>query len=124
MGFEKFFCPQSVAIVGASQHKGKVGHEILMNMIEAGFPGEIYPVNSKADTIAGLRCYPDLLAIGKTPDLVVVVVPAQAVPDVMNQCARIGVKATIIITAGFKEVGPEGLALEQRVVHWSRGLCR
>lgn len=120
MSFEKFFCPQSVAIVGASQHKGKVGHEILMNMIEAGFPGQIYPINNKADTIAGLRCYPDLLSIGKTPELVVVVVPPAAVLEVMNQCARIGVKAVIVITAGFKEVGPEGRALEQRLVQITR----
>lgn len=120
MSFEQFFCPQSVAIVGASQHSGKVGHEILMNMIEAGFPGQIYPVNNKADTIAGLKCYSDLLSIGKTPELVVVVVPPTAVLEVMNQCARIGVKAVIVITAGFKEVGPEGRALEQRLVQIAR----
>jgi len=116
MSLEKFFSPQSVAIVGASQQKGKVGYEILMNMIGAGFPGKIFPVNNKADAIAGLKCYPDLPSIGETPDLVVVVVPATVVPDVMNQCARIGVRAVIVITAGFKEVGPEGRALEQRVL--------
>ncbi len=116
MSLEKFFSPQSVAIVGASQQKGKVGYEILMNMVEAGFPGKIFPVNHKADSIAGLKCYPDLPSIGETPDLVVIVVPAPVVPETMNQCARIGVRAVIVITAGFKEVGAEGRALEQRVL--------
>ena len=120
MSLEKFFSPQSVAIVGASQQKGKVGYEILMNMIGAGFPGKIFPVNNKADAIEGLKCYPDLLSIGETPDLVVIVVPAQVVPDVMNQCAKLGVQAAVVITAGFKEVGAEGRALEQRVVQIAR----
>ncbi len=116
MSLDKFFTPQSVAIVGASQQKGKVGYEILVNMINAGFPGKIFPVNNKAESIEGLKCYPDLLAIGETPDLVVIVVPATIVPDVMNQCAKIGARSVIVITAGFKEVGPEGRALEQRVL--------
>jgi acetyl coenzyme A synthetase (ADP forming)-like protein len=116
MSLDKFFSPQSVAIVGASQQKGKVGYEILVNMINAGFPGKIFPVNNKAESIEGLKCYPDLLAIGETPDLVVIVVPAVVVPDVMNQCAKIGARSVIVITAGFKEVGTEGRALEQRVV--------
>jgi acyl-CoA synthetase (NDP forming) len=76
MSLEKFFDPKSIAIVGASSHKSKVGYEILVNMIEAGFPGKIFPVNNKADSIEGLKCYPDLPSIGEVPDLVVVVVPA------------------------------------------------
>jgi acetyl coenzyme A synthetase (ADP forming)-like protein len=115
MSLEKFFDPKSVAIVGASTQKTKVGHEILLNMIQAGFPGKIFPVNNKADSIEGLKCYPDLASIGEVPDLVVIVVPAPVVPDIMLQCGRLGVKAVIVITAGFKEVGKEGLALEQRI---------
>jgi acetyl coenzyme A synthetase (ADP forming)-like protein len=115
MSLEKFFDPKSIAIVGASSHKSKVGYEILVNMIEAGFPGKIFPVNNKADSIEGLKCYPDLPSIGEVPDLVVVVVPAPVVPEIMVQCGKLGVKAVIIITAGFKEVGKEGLALEQRI---------
>jgi acetyl coenzyme A synthetase (ADP forming)-like protein len=115
MSLEKFFAPKSVAVVGASTHKTKVGYEILDNLIQAGFPGRIYPVNNKADSIQGLKCYPDLPSIGEVPDLVVIVVPAPVVPAIMLQCGKLGVKAVIIITAGFKEVGPEGLALEQRV---------
>jgi acetyltransferase len=115
MSLENFFSPQSVAIVGASQQKGKVGHEILLNMLQAEFPGKIYPVNPKADQIAGLTCYPDVASIGEIPDLVVIVVPAKVVPVAMNQCARLGVKSVVIITAGFKEVGPEGRRLEDQV---------
>jgi acetate---CoA ligase (ADP-forming) len=116
MSLEKFFNPASVAIVGASQTPGKVGYEILVNMIKAGYPGKLYPVNNKAKEMEGLVCYPDLQSIGVVPELVVIVVPATAVPPVMQQCAKIGVKTVVVITAGFKEVGPEGKELEQQVV--------
>ena len=116
MSFESFFNPQSVAIVGASRQKGKVGYEILKNMIDAGYPGEIYPVNRKAEEIEGLRCYPDLASIGKVPELVILVIPAKIVPEVMQECGKIGTKSVVIITAGFKEVGKEGKALEDKVV--------
>ena len=115
MSLEKFFTPKSVAIVGASTKKTKVGYEILENMIEAGFPGKIFPVNHKADSVQGLKCYPDLPSIGEVPDLVVIVIPAPVVPGIIQQCGELGVKAVIIITAGFKEVGKEGLTLEQRI---------
>ena len=116
MSFESFFNPQSVAIVGASRQKGKVGYEILKNMIDAGYPGEIYPVNRKAEEIEGLKCYPDLTSIGKVPELVILVIPAKIVPEVMQECGKIGTKSVVIITAGFKEVGKEGKALEDKVV--------
>jgi len=116
MGLEKFFDPDSVAIVGASEKKGKVGAEILANMTEAGYKGKIFPVNRKAETINGLKCYPDIESIGQVPDVVIIVIPAKAVPAVMQQCAKIGVKSVIIITAGFKEIGKEGQGLEQQVI--------
>ena len=116
MNFESFFNPKSVAMVGVSHHKGKVGYEILANMIAAGYEGEIFPVNPQADTIEGLKCYPDLLSIGQVPELVVIIVPARIVPAVMRQCAKIKVKSVIIITAGFKEVGKEGRELEKQIV--------
>lgn len=115
MSLEKFFNPSSVAIVGASHKKGKVGYEILANMIAAGYKGKIFPVNHKAEQIEGLKCYPDLASIGEVPELVVIVVPAKVVPEVMKQCAKVGVKSVVIITAGFKEVGKEGSELEEQV---------
>ncbi len=120
MGLEQFFNPRSVAIVGASRQKSKVGYEILANMLEAGYPGKLFPVNPKAEEIAGLKCYPDLVSVGEVPDLVLIIVPAKAVPGVMEQCARTGVKAVVIITAGFREVGAEGKLLEQQVMQTAR----
>jgi acetyl coenzyme A synthetase (ADP forming)-like protein len=116
MSLEKFFSPASVAIVGASQTPGKVGYEIVKNMVKAGFEGKIYPINPQAKTIEGLTCYPDLVSIGLVPDLVVIVVPAKVVASVMEQCGKAGVKTVVVITAGFKEVGPEGKELEEQIL--------
>jgi acetyl coenzyme A synthetase (ADP forming)-like protein len=120
MGLESFFNPKSVAIVGASRQKSKVGYEILANMMGAGYKGEIYPVNPQADIIEGLKCYPDLESIKKVPELVIIVVQAKIVPAIMQQCAKVGTRAVIIITAGFKEVGKEGRELEEQVSQKAR----
>jgi acetyltransferase len=120
MSLQSFFNPESVAIVGASRQKGKVGYEILTNLVAGGYPGKIFPVNPKADEIEGLKCYPDLSSIGETPDLVIIIVPAPFVASVMEECAKVRVKSAIIITAGFKEVGPEGKKLEEEVVKIAR----
>ncbi len=120
MSLERFLSPRSIAVVGASREQGKVGYEILHNLIVGGFEGPIYPVNPKADEIEGLRCFPDLASIAEVPDLVVVVVPSKLVPGVMEQCVACGVKSVIIITAGFKEVGEGGAELEKRVLAIAR----
>jgi len=120
MSLETFFNPQSVAVVGASREEGKTGHEILASLLRDGFGGKVFPVNPNAAEVEGLTCYPDLGSIGEVPSLVVVVVPAKIVPAVMEQCAAVGTKAVIIITAGFKEVGAEGKALEEQVVGIAR----
>ncbi|MBA7621681.1 Peptidyl-lysine N-acetyltransferase Pat [subsurface metagenome] len=120
MGFESFFNPKSVAIVGASRQKSKVGYEILANMMGAGYKGKIYPVNPQADTIEGLKCYPDLESIQQVPELVIIVVPAKIVPAIMQQCVKVGTRAVIIITAGFKEVSKEGRELEEQIVQIGR----
>jgi len=120
MGLENFFNPKSVAIVGASRQKSKVGYEILASIIGAGYKGKIYPVNPQADTIEGLKCYPDLESIQQMPELVIIIVPAKIVPAIMQQCAKIGTRAVIIITAGFKEVGKEGRELEEQIIQTAR----
>ncbi|MDD5063162.1 MAG: acetate--CoA ligase family protein [Phycisphaerae bacterium] len=116
MALKKFFNPSSVAIVGASRTKGKVGYEILKSILEGKYKGGIFPINPNTETIEGLKCYPDLESIGQVPELVIIVVPAKAVPAVMQQCAKIGSRAVIIITAGFKEVNQEGRELENCVI--------
>jgi acetyltransferase len=85
-------------------------------MLDGGYKGSIFPINPNTEAIEGLKCYPDLASIGQAPELVIISVPAQMVPDVMQQCAKIGNKAVIIITSGFKEVGQEGKELEQRII--------
>jgi len=106
--------------VGASQTAGKVGYEVLSNLIAGGFKGSVFPINNKAETIQGIKCYPDLESIGLTPDLVIIIVPAKIVPAIMRQCAKVKAKSVIVISAGFKEVGKQGLDLEQQVVQIAR----
>ncbi|MHC5093924.1 MAG: acetate--CoA ligase family protein, partial [Planctomycetota bacterium] len=120
MTLNHFFEPRSVAIVGASRQMGKVGYEILAGLLRAGFEGEIFPVNPKADEIQGRKAYPDLKSIGQTPDLVVLVVAAKHVPPIMQDCADLGVKAVVIIASGFKESGPKGSELEKKVISIAR----
>jgi acetyltransferase len=120
MTLENFFNPQSVAVVGASRHKGKVGYEVLSNLIRGGYEGKIFPVNPNAEELQGLKCYRDLASIGKRPDLVIIIVAAQNVPAVMRECAKVGTKSVIVVTAGFREVGKEGEVLEQQVIQIAR----
>lgn len=120
MSLQSFFNPKSVAIVGASRQKGKVGYEILSNLVAGGYKGKIYPVNNKTAEIDGIKCYPDLASIGETPDLVIIIVPAQYAIAAMEDCAKVKVKSVIVITAGFKEVGPEGKKLEEELIQTAR----
>jgi len=120
MSLDNFFNPKSIAIVGASEKKGKVGYEILRNIVEGDYKGKIFPINPKADTVQNIKAYPDVSSIGEVPDLVIIVVPAKIVPTIMEQCERVGTKSVIIITAGFKEVGKEGKELEKKIVRIAR----
>jgi acetate---CoA ligase (ADP-forming) len=115
MSLESFFKPKSVAIIGASRQPGKVGYEIVKSMKEDGFPGKVYPINPKADEVAGLKCYPDLKSTGDSPELTVIIVPAKYVHDSLKECIAVGCKTVIIISAGFKETGAEGKKLELEI---------
>ena len=107
-----FFSPNGVAIIGASQDPRKLSHGILKNMTLYGFTGSIYPVNPKADQILGLQAYAEIAAVPDPVDLAVVVLPAPMTPAVLRACGERGIKAVIIISGGFKEVGGSGIALE------------
>ncbi|MEM2454173.1 MAG: CoA-binding protein, partial [Ignisphaera sp.] len=113
---EYLFKPKSVAIIGASREPGKVGHAILKNIIESGYKGKIYPVNPKADKILGLDVYKSVSEIPGDIDLAVVVVPAHVALSTLEECGKKGVKHAVIITAGFKEVGGEGIEREKKLV--------
>ena len=112
---EGFFTPSSIAVVGASRTPGKVGYDILKNLIDAGFAGPIYPINPKTDEVLGRKCYPGLSSVGEPIGLAIVVIPAWLVLDAVDQCAQVGVGAVIVISAGFKESGPEGAELEEEL---------
>lgn len=115
-----FFNPSGVAIVGASADPHKLSHGILRNAVSHGFRGAVYPVNPKATEILGLRCYPDILAVPDPVELAVLVLPAALCPAVLDACGRRGIRAAIVISGGFREVGPKGAALEAELVRIAR----
>jgi len=110
-----FFSPASVALVGATDREGSVGFTVLQNLQRDGFKGRIFPVNPKRSEIIGLRCYPGLSAIPEAVELAVVVTPAATVPGVVAECVSAKVKSVVVISAGFKEKGAEGVALEEKI---------
>ncbi len=114
------FAPKSVAIVGATEKEGSVGRTIVWNLLRNTFGGTIFPVNPKRNNILGIKTYPSIKDIPDEIDLAVIVTPAATVPGIISECVEVGVKGAIIISAGFKETGPEGLALEQQVLSEAR----
>ncbi len=102
---KKIFNPKTVAIVGASSEPGKVGYQILNNVVQNGFKGKIYPINKKAKEILGVPCFTSLLDIPGDVDFAVIAVPAPLVEGVLKECAQKNVKGTVIITSGFSEIG-------------------
>jgi acyl-CoA synthetase (NDP forming) len=109
------FKPKSVAVIGASTAPGKLGHDILANLKNGGFPGSLYPINPKAEEILGLKAYKTIADTPAAPDLAVVVIPAKIVAPTLEQCAAKGVKAAIVITGGFAEAGPDGERLQDEL---------
>jgi acetyltransferase len=116
----RVFAPESVAIIGATPREGSVGERVFRNMLEAGYSGELYPINPKYEEIRGKPCYPSIEAIGKPVEMVVVVTPAKSIPNLIRSCGEQGVKGAVVISAGFREVGPEGARLEEQMVDYAR----
>jgi acetyl coenzyme A synthetase (ADP forming)-like protein len=110
---ESLFRPSSIAVVGASRAPDKVGHAVLGNLKKFGFTGKIFPVNPKPDKILGLTVFPDITNIKSEVELAVVAIPAPLVPKTVRECVRKGVGTVVIISAGFKEAGAEGIRLEE-----------
>ena len=113
---DPIFSPKSVAVIGATETLGRVGRTILDNLIKGGFAGPIYPVNPKRPTVLGLPAYTSITAVPQTPDLAVIITPPATVPAIIKDCGAKGVKGVIIISAGFKEIGPVGVELERQVL--------
>ncbi len=112
---DSVFAPTSIAVIGASSRKGSVGYSILDNILKGGFTGVVYPVNPSSKSILSIKTYPTIKDVPDSVDLAVLIVKAQLVPAVIKDCAKKGVKGIVIVSAGFKEVGAEGLLLEQEV---------
>ena len=111
---ETLFEPDSIAVIGASRDPNKTGSAILTNLMK-GFKGTLYPVNPNADTIQGLKCYHSIADV-PSAELVVIAIPAILVPDILKLCSGKDTKHAVIISAGFKESGPEGARLEQTIM--------
>ncbi len=117
---DRFFRPRSIAVVGASRTPGKVGFDILKNIIQYGYEGAVYPINPEAPDILGRKAYTSLLDVPGDIDLAVIVVPSKNVLDIVRQCGEKKVDSAIIITAGFKESGIEGARLERELIKIAR----
>ncbi|NWG12981.1 MAG: acetate--CoA ligase family protein [Acidobacteria bacterium] len=112
--------PRSIAVVGASRQPGTIGAALINNVKNCGFTGPIFPVNPRAEEIAGLRAYPSVSSIGAAVDMALIAVPAHMAEDAVRDCVRAGVRGVVIITSGFGEISNEGREAERRL----RDLCR
>ncbi|CCH29063.1 GNAT family N-acetyltransferase [Actinosynnema sp. NPDC047251] len=112
--------PKSVAVIGASTDRTKIGHAVLTNLLEGDFHGPVYPVNAEHRSVRGVRAYPSVLEIPDDVDLAVVAVPAASVDEVMDACLAKGVKALVVVTSGFGETGPDGSLAERRLAAEAR----
>ena len=122
---DAIFMPKTVAVIGATEKPGSVGRTILWNLISNPFGGTVYPVNPGRSSVLGIKAYPTIGSIRDQIDLAVVVTPAPTVPDIIAECVDVGVRGAIIISAGFKERGPEGVELERRIMeHAQEGNMR
>ncbi|WP_319523881.1 acetate--CoA ligase family protein [uncultured Desulfosarcina sp.] len=119
-GLDALFNPESVAVVGASSTPGKVGHDIFVNILKGGYKGTLYPVNPRAKSIASVRAYADIQDIPDSIELAIIILPPRLAEPAIKQAIEKGVKAIVIVSAGFKEVGGEGLEIEKRIV----AMCR
>ena len=117
---DAIFAPRSVAVVGASTIPGKVGHDIFVNILKGGYKGVLYPVNPNAEAIASVRAYPSIAEIPYPLDLAMIIVPPKIAIQSVKEAIDKGVKGVVIVSAGFKEVGGEGLEIEKRIM----AICR
>ena len=117
---DAIFAPKNVAVIGATESQGTVGRTLLWNLISNPFGGAVFPVNPKRPSVLGVKAYPNIAAVPEKVDLAVISTPAKTVPGIIQECVEAGVKGAIIISAGFKETGPEGAELESQVMKHAR----
>src|ERR1700724_3654486 len=112
---DSFFSPASIALIGASRHRGKVPGRLLSMLRKNGCPGKLYPINPNYGDIECLKCYPSIAKVGQPIDLAIVVIPARAVLGALEECAAAGVKNAVIISSGFAEEGGDSAAMQDRI---------
>ena len=117
---ERLFAPRSVAVIGASERTGSLGRIAFENLRAGGYSGELIAVNPKYRSLAGLPCYRSMADIGHRVDLALVTTPAATVPGVIDNAGEAGARSAVVLSAGFGETGPEGLALERKVLEAAR----
>lgn len=117
---EKLFGPKTVAVIGATEKKGSVGLTVMQNLLATSFGGEVIPVNPTRPNVLGIKAYPDVKSIPKTVELAVIVTPAKSVPAIIQACVEKKVPSAVIISAGFKEMGDPGIALETEILSIAR----
>lgn len=117
---DAIFAPRNVAVIGATEKEDSVGRTLLWNLISNPFGGTVFPVNPKRNNVMGIRSYPSIADVPDQVDLAVIVTPAPTVPGIIEECVQVGVKGSIIISAGFKEIGEEGRKLEEQILAKAR----
>lgn len=115
-----FFHPKTIALVGATEKAGSVGRTLLWNLIGHPFGGTVFPVNPKRASVLGIKAYPNLGEVPEPVDLAVIATPASTIPAIVDECVAAKIKGAIVVSAGFKEIGAEGIALEQEVLTRAR----
>ena len=120
MALENMFYPGSVAIIGASRERRKLGNIIMRNVLDSGFEGAVYPVNKNAETILGHKVFMNYAELPEVPDLAIVVVPGPFVLEVLEGIGQKGTKNVVVISAGFKETGEEGVTREEQLIEIAR----
>lgn len=113
---EKILRPKSIALIGASRKEGSLGKKILESILRLPYKGKIYPINPKADVIEGIRVYPAVSALPEVPDLAIILLPAPMVLDGLDELGQAGIKNVVVISAGFRETGAEGLEREKQLI--------
>jgi acetyltransferase len=117
---DAIFSPKTVAVIGATETPGSVGRTVLWNLVSNPFGGTVFPVNPKRPGVLGIKAYPSIAAVPAKVDLAVITTPAGVVPGLVQECADAGVKGIIVISAGFKELGPPGVELERQILEKAR----
>jgi predicted CoA-binding protein len=117
---DAIFAPKSVAVVGATEKAGSVGRALLWNLISHPFGGTVFPINPTRANVLGIKAYPTVAALPEPVDLVVIATPAPTVPALLTECAEVGVKGAIILSAGFKQAGAAGAELEGHILEQAR----